>query len=129
MQLLTVGYTDLVVNSDEGSYVDHFQIVWWADISTTPTTDGVYIYGGHIAANQNLESYGPASHEWDVSSWGLQTFVPGDGTLGLGFDAAYNTSGVVSGSLYMTFGAEAIPAPSALALLALAGISTRRRRR
>ena len=127
-EILGVGWEDLTVNTGSplNSYTgDNFWALWMMSGSGG---DGWY-YGVPFGG-ESSDSLGPATGGFNLAGAGFTIIA--DGSMGTGY-ADVGGSGVLNatmaGYISITFIGEIIPTPGAIALLAIAGIAGKRRRR
>lgn len=124
--ILAVGARDLVVDFLDGGDI---QFAWAMDIPGYGA--GIWLWGSDTQeagaqATYNFEWDAPAAYGSVIAAggtfgdWNIGTFV---GSAGVD-----NGLSVASGEMYYVLEGDPIPAPAAVALLALAGIRSRRRR-
>jgi len=127
-EILAIWWSDLVVDTGSplGSYTgDNFWALW---LMSGGGGDGWY-YGVPFAG-ESASLLGPSTAGYNVAGAGYSILA--DGSMGTGY-ADVSGSGAlnayVSGTINITFVGEVIPTPGAIALLAIAGIAGKRRRR
>ena len=127
--IVGIGVRDLVVDFTDA--VNTLQFAWAMDLSNAGYGQGIFIFatdGPYDAGAQEIFNF-----EFDISTYGGQV-LPADhyGEWNIGAFIGSDTGGgavtIASGEMYFIIDSN-IPAPGALALLGVAGIATRRRRK
>ena len=127
-EILSIWWSDLVVDTGSplGSYNgDNFWALW---MMSGPGGDGWY-YGVPFAG-EGGSILGPSTSGYNVAGAGYSILA--DGSMGTGYADVGGSgalTGYLSGTVNITFVGEIIPTPGAIALLAIAGIAGKRRRR
>jgi hypothetical protein len=131
--IMAVGVRDLVIDFGGGP-LDSATVnfYWTLDLTNAGYGAGIFALSGAQGPfpSGSQESY---SFEFDISGYGGQVMAAdyyGDWNMGtfIGSDTGGDVVSVASGEMYFIV-ETAIPAPGAFALLGLAGMAGRRRRR
>ena len=127
-EITEIGWADLVVDTGSplGSYTgDNFWALWLMSGG-----GGAGWYYGVPFAGESASVLGPATGGYNVAGAGYS--IMDDGSMGSGYADVGGSGAVnafVTGTVYITFVGEIIPTPGAMALLGLAGLAGKRRRR
>ena len=127
--MLRVGYRDMVIqNNSDDLFGNEFQAGWAMDLSIPGYGIGFFTLAAPVNMGSGENTLSDVEHDVSIYS---ALVAPTDYWFG-GYNTGAGVFGseftVTSGTFYIVVEGEEVPAPGALALLGLAGLTARRRR-